>query len=106
MPKRPMTQVPTNKTADGPPSGLPERLCMCGCGVSFTPLRSNHWFIDDHRFVTYQSHACPDCGSTHRIAVKRDLCKVCGLHYGAHHSTSVGDDPRDSSIDIVREQRQ
>ncbi len=47
------------------------RVCACGCGVSFTPLRSNHWFIEDHRFVTYQSHACPDCGSTHRIAVKR-----------------------------------
>ncbi len=67
------------------------RECMCGCGVSFTPLRSNHWFIEDHRFVSYQSHACPDCGSQHRIAVKRG---------------SVGDDPRDSSIDVVREQRQ
>ncbi len=56
----------------------------------FQPLRSNHWFIEDHRFVTYQSHPCPDCGSQHRIAVKRG---------------SVGDDPRDSSIDVVREQR-
>ncbi len=69
---------------------LKPRLCLCGCNTSFTPLRSNHWFIEDHRFATYQSHACPTCGSQHRIAVKRD---------------SVGDDPRDSSIDVVREQR-
>ncbi len=87
MAKRPMTQGRGVKPADVRvtqptghsdvlPSfiaadGTPMIQCMCGCGTWFKPLRPNHRFIEDHRFVTYQSHACPDCGSTHRIAVKR-----------------------------------
>ncbi len=68
----------------------PTRTCECGCGEPLIHAKPYQRFVLDHRFTSYQSHACPSCGSTHRIAVKHG---------------SVGDDPRDSSIDVVREQR-
>lgn len=47
------------------------RSCACGCGESFTPYRPAQRFIADHRFRTYESHACPVCETVHRVKVAR-----------------------------------
>ncbi len=47
------------------------RRCQCGCGEPLVHAKPYQRFVLDHRFRAYQSHVCPDCGSTHRIAVKR-----------------------------------
>ncbi len=73
------------------PTGLISR--HGGCVFSLT----NNWpggksDYYPHARATPMTHACSECGAVHKVKLQRN-------------STSVGDDPRDSSIDVVREQR-
>lgn len=49
-------------------TGHSDRKCRCGCGGMIpATARKNQKFIQDHRFLAYEHHACPICGARHRI---------------------------------------
>lgn len=69
------TSKPTRQrqsAVTGIPDDMVPTLCACGCLESFTPRRnggSPQRFLPGHRYRTYSTHRCPDCGVVHRQAV-------------------------------------
>ncbi len=52
-----------------PRTSLSPRLCSCGCGLYYQPIRKDQRFIPEHRH--YPTHACPTCGAQHREKVSK-----------------------------------
>lgn len=65
-PKGNLTRVRKARPSVGLLRGRMSMLCACGCGESFEQSRHDQRFISGHRFASYTSHKCPECGTTHR----------------------------------------